>query len=230
MVSQDYKDIGHRFYEKFRIERDPEKKITLFQECCEAIRGCSIPEQVETIPVLVDRPPPSLLKMTAESAQDDAIEVQQQLMDAIHSFTNEHVLKGKKGVFAKAGKKGFPTYVTKLKSTDLILKDMEEYFQVLAGAHFRPISFAPALADAGSLLRQLGTPIRSGSLSMLLLLCTTSMRSSFSLQSNPPSSDDKQDDKNARSKEAIKAVTDILDVEVGLPAQWCAHCCLCVVP
>lgn len=63
---QEFKHKGHILYEAFRVQKDPELRQKLYNECCSVVAQCPVPVDVATIPTLIVRPAPDLLKMTAE--------------------------------------------------------------------------------------------------------------------------------------------------------------------
>ena len=58
--------LGHRLYEKFRVERDPEKKLQLWEESLSIADAVPVPEGALDIPTLTSYPQPDEVKLYAE--------------------------------------------------------------------------------------------------------------------------------------------------------------------
>ena len=60
------KGLGHRLYEKFRVERDPEKKLQLWEESLTAADAVPVPEGALSIPHLTSYPQPDEVRLYSE--------------------------------------------------------------------------------------------------------------------------------------------------------------------
>ena len=58
--------LGHRLYEKFRVERDPEKKLQLWEESLTAADAVPVPEGALSIPHLTSYPQPDEVRLYSE--------------------------------------------------------------------------------------------------------------------------------------------------------------------
>ena len=58
--------MGHKLYEKFRVERDPEKKLQLWEESLTAADAVPVPEGALSIPHLTSYPQPDEVRLYSE--------------------------------------------------------------------------------------------------------------------------------------------------------------------